>query len=279
MLVDFGIARDARSGDRPPTGALGTPRFAAPEVLAGGAASPRSDVYGLAATLWALIAGEPPQFLERGLSGRATARGLARARRRRWRAALEPDPHLRLQSAEAFARALGEGVRADRGASLSLSRRAAVRRPCRVGDDRPVRRGRVRRRRGLDRVLGCATTSCTRPPGEREPRRSSASGWSRAPASPPTSPRPAGPEAIASCRDDSRFAHSLAESTGYVPNTMLVLPLGPAGRPFGVLQILDRLDGEPFGTVDLDRGAARRRLALTALDMHDRADTQQEDTL
>jgi hypothetical protein len=55
---------------------------------------------------------------------------------------------------------------------------------------------------------------------------------------------------------------------------MLVLPLG-TGRPFGVLQILDRLDGEPFGTVDLDRGVALSELTLTALDMHDRADTQQ----
>ena len=54
---------------------------------------------------------------------------------------------------------------------------------------------------------------------------------------------------------------------------MLVLPLGPTGRPFGVLQILDRLDGQPFRTGDLDRGAAVAELALTALDMHDRADT------
>ena len=69
------------------------------------------------------------------------------------------------------------------------------------------------------------------------------------------------PEAIPSCRDDSRFAHSLAESTGYVPNTMLVLPLGPAGRPFGVLQILDRLDGEPFGD---HRPRPRRRRSPTS---------------
>ena len=83
-------------------------------------------------------------------------------------------------------------------------------------------------------------------------------------------------EAVPSCRDDPRFAQSLAESTGYVPNTMLVLPLGPPGRPFGVLQILDRLDGEPFATSDLERGAAVAELALTALDVHDRADTQQD---
>ena len=51
VLVDFGIAREQRPPDA--TRAIGTPRYAAPEVLAGTAATSRSDVYGLAATLWA----------------------------------------------------------------------------------------------------------------------------------------------------------------------------------------------------------------------------------
>ena len=277
VLVDFGIARDTRSGMRPPTAVVGTPRFAAPEVMAGGTASPRSDVYSLAATLWALIAGMPPQFLERGsLTSRLpeVSRDLSGA----LSAALEPDPHLRLQSAEAFARALGEGVRADRGASLSLS----VARPSAAP---AVLETIVRSAAGM---FGAAAASIAfldardlvyeaawgagaeeivgvrLEPGAGIAAHVAASGR---------------PEAIPSCRDDSRFAASLAESTGYVPNTMLVLPLGPTGRPFGVLQILDRLDGEPFGDLDLDRGAALADLALTALDMHDRADTQQEDTL
>jgi len=275
VLVDFGIARDVRSGNRPPTGALGTPRFAAPEVLAGGAASPRSDVYGLGATLWALVCGAPPQFLERGsLSSRVP--GVSRDLDSALAMALEADPHLRLPSAEAFARALGEGVRGDRGASLSLS----VARPSAAP---AVLETIVRSTAG---VFGAAAASIAflesgdlvyeaawgagaeeivgvrLGPGAGIASHVAASGQG---------------EAIASCRDDQRFAHSLAESTGYVPNTMLVLPLGPAGRPFGVLQILDRLDGEPFGTVDLDRGAAVADLALTALDMHDRAETQQED--
>jgi hypothetical protein len=33
-----------------------------------------------------------------------------------------------------------------------------------------------------------------------------------------------------------------------------------------VLQILDRLDGEPFGPADVDRGRAFADLALAALD-------------
>ena len=154
VLVDFGIARDARSGNRPPTGALGTPRFAAPEVLAGGAASPRSDVYGLARDVVGVDRGRAARS---SWSAARWPRGCPGSRAiwiRRLAAALEPDPHLRLQSAEAFARALGEGVRADRGASLSLVGRAAVRRARGLGDDRALRRGRVRRRRSLDRVPG-----------------------------------------------------------------------------------------------------------------------------
>ena len=51
MLVDFGIARTVDPID-PGTIGVGTPRYMAPEVAAGGRATPRSDVYGLAATVW-----------------------------------------------------------------------------------------------------------------------------------------------------------------------------------------------------------------------------------
>ncbi|MBC6459186.1 serine/threonine-protein kinase, partial [Actinomadura sp. HBU206391] len=57
-LTDFPISR-------PPddlTGTLGmsTPYHSAPEVLLGGRRSEASDVYGLASTLWTLLAGHPP---------------------------------------------------------------------------------------------------------------------------------------------------------------------------------------------------------------------------
>jgi hypothetical protein len=42
---------------------------------------------------------------------------------------------------------------------------------------------------------------------------------------------------------------------------MLVLPLGPSDRPFGVLQILDQLDGEAFGPGEIERGMAFAELA------------------
>lgn len=54
-LADFGIAAAAGNASSP---AL-TPAYAAPEVLAGGAATGSSDVYSLGATLFCLLAGRP----------------------------------------------------------------------------------------------------------------------------------------------------------------------------------------------------------------------------
>src|SRR5690242_15736776 len=59
VLVDFGVARevDETGIDQGGTVGIGTWKYMAPEVFAGGAVSPRSDVFGIAATLWTLLAG------------------------------------------------------------------------------------------------------------------------------------------------------------------------------------------------------------------------------
>ncbi|MBZ5715831.1 serine/threonine-protein kinase [Nannocystis pusilla] len=62
-LMDFGIAREVGESGPTLTGApLGTPAFMAPEQAAGQARAldRRTDVYGLGATLYALLAGRPP---------------------------------------------------------------------------------------------------------------------------------------------------------------------------------------------------------------------------
>ena len=60
-IADFGIAKLVSEQTlQSNTGPSFTPTFSAPENLLGGTASAASDVYGLAATLWALIAGRPP---------------------------------------------------------------------------------------------------------------------------------------------------------------------------------------------------------------------------
>ena len=62
FLVDFGLARNmGGTGETTLPGLLmGTPAFASPESLRGGEVDPRSDVYGLGATLYAALVGRPP---------------------------------------------------------------------------------------------------------------------------------------------------------------------------------------------------------------------------
>jgi serine/threonine protein kinase len=59
-LADFGIAHMPGSELTVTGQFLGTPAYAAPESLAAGAFSPASDVYGLGATLYAALTGQPP---------------------------------------------------------------------------------------------------------------------------------------------------------------------------------------------------------------------------
>jgi len=61
FVTDFGLAKIAEAVDMTVTGAvLGTPSFMAPEQAMGRAADERTDVYGLGATLFALVEGRPP---------------------------------------------------------------------------------------------------------------------------------------------------------------------------------------------------------------------------
>jgi uncharacterized membrane protein len=59
-LSDFGLARIKGDETVTKTSAMGTPGYAAPEVIRGGRASPASDVYGLGATLFFAATGHPP---------------------------------------------------------------------------------------------------------------------------------------------------------------------------------------------------------------------------
>lgn len=64
-LLDFGIAKllnALHTGDR--TQALATPNFAAPEQLLGESVAVHADIYGLGATLYALLCNRPPLQLE-----------------------------------------------------------------------------------------------------------------------------------------------------------------------------------------------------------------------
>ncbi len=63
MLLDFGLARDLESGERTLTRSFaGSPQYAAPEQVDKrfGPVEPRTDVYGLGATLYECVTGRPP---------------------------------------------------------------------------------------------------------------------------------------------------------------------------------------------------------------------------
>ena len=142
-------ARRRHARARPP--GIGTPRYMSPEVFAGGAVSPRSDVFSIAATLWTLLTGEPPVY--------ASPTKLAELRpdvpheiEEAVVAGLEMIPERRVASVDAFARAIGGGgLQHTEGRSLvsSVERPGGPAQAAR--GDRAHRCRRVRGGRRLDR--------------------------------------------------------------------------------------------------------------------------------
>ena len=61
-VADFGLARVEDPSDLSNflAESVGTPQFVAPEILQGVAATAKSDIYSLGATLWYLLTGKPP---------------------------------------------------------------------------------------------------------------------------------------------------------------------------------------------------------------------------
>lgn len=70
---------------------------------------------------------------------------------------------------------------------------------------------------------------------------------------------------VPECRSDPRFAERIAAGTGYVPNTLLAVPLLRQGDVVGVLSILDRRDGGPYDQADVARAELFAELALAML--------------
>lgn len=259
VLVDFGIAREYTPGEQG-TGAIGTPGYMAPEVF-GGFVSPRSDVFGIAATLWTLLTGDAPRYdetMEVGIEELDEA----------LRAGLALDPNRRIGSVDAFAAAAGRPLGATAGASLARS----VEQPAMP---RTLMEGVVRAAAGVfeaaasslalvDRATGELVYEAAWGAGAEEivgMRLDSGVGVAGAVVASGQG------EAVPDCRGDSRFAAVVANRTGYVPGTMLTVPLRRRERTLGVLQVLDRRDGRGYGPEDVERAAAFADLALMAVDV------------
>jgi signal transduction protein with GAF and PtsI domain len=78
------------------------------------------------------------------------------------------------------------------------------------------------------------------------------------------------PLAVADVARDPRFDRSIAESTGYVPRSLLATPLVDEQGAIGVLEILDRRDGS-FDLHDLEIAAALA-VQATVIARHGRAE-------
>ena len=73
------------------------------------------------------------------------------------------------------------------------------------------------------------------------------------------------PLALGEAGTDPRFGRGAAEQTGYVPRSLIAVPLLDDAGTLGVLEVLDRRDGEPFDLRDLDAAAVFARQATVAI--------------
>jgi len=270
VLVDFGVARELGASESGTVG-VGTPRYMAPEVFAGGAVSARADVFGLAATMWTLITGSPPVYGDPTQLA-AEFPGVTPELEQTLRAGLEIIPERRVASVSAFANALGEKLKTSEGASLALS----LNKDAAAATGTNLIEAVVRAGAGIFEAAAASIALNDRTTGElvyqaawgaganeivgvRLPRGVGIAGSVVA-----------GGEGVAvpDCRNDPRFAAQIAAGTGYVPNTMLVVPLKHAdGNVVGVLSILDRRDGGAYDQRDVMRAESFAELALVALEV------------
>jgi hypothetical protein len=268
VVVDFGIARLMNEDDESDgTVGIGTPRYMAPEVFAGGRISPRTDVYGLAATLWSLIAGRPPRYAEPEQLSELVP-DVAIDLERTIDAGLEMIPDRRVASMAAFAKALGKPLRTESGLSLAVS----------VDDpnaSRDLMEAIVHTAAGVFGAAAASIALVDETTGELVYQ----SAWGAGARDivgvrlPPNTGVAGAvvstgfPAAIPNCREDPRFAARIAAGTGYVPHTMLTAPLKRGGRTIGALAVLDRRDGRSYGEDDINPVALFADLTVKALDV------------
>ena len=259
VLVDFGIARDLAVESA--TEGIGTPGYMAPEAFMGGPVSPRTDVYGLAMTAWTLLTSVPARY-----ASVQPPEGTSPSLLATLDAALAVDPERRLPSMQAFAEGLGGRLPTERGRDIGVSAAvgeatarvlsAVVKTAAGVFDAAATSIALRRRDGGLDyqaawgagadEVVGMRLR-----PGQGIAGRVLATGVG---------------EVVQDCRNDPDFAAAAARRTGYVPYTMIVVPLIQDDVAVGVLTVLDKRDGSSYDVGDLARGALFADLALAAMD-------------
>ncbi len=80
------------------------------------------------------------------------------------------------------------------------------------------------------------------------------------------------PIAVSNVRQDPRFNRDFAQSTGYVPNSILATPLVSGDRIIGVMEVLDKINAESFGMQDMDLLGMFANQAAIAIDQSQKID-------
>ncbi|MGD0530209.1 MAG: GAF domain-containing protein [Polyangiaceae bacterium] len=76
------------------------------------------------------------------------------------------------------------------------------------------------------------------------------------------------PLAVSNVEKDARFASAFAQKVAYIPKNILCVPMTLADRTVGVLEMLDKRGGVPFGVRDIEiLGHFARLAALTVQQM------------
>ncbi len=79
------------------------------------------------------------------------------------------------------------------------------------------------------------------------------------------------PLAVSSVQEDPRFARETARKTGYVPRSILAMPLLYGDRAIGVIEVLDKINAASFGIQDMELLGIFARQAAIAIraSLHD----------
>ena len=72
--------------------------------------------------------------------------------------------------------------------------------------------------------------------------------------------------AVTDAQRDPRFASDIGQAIGYLPRTILCVPLYLRDRVIGVLELLDKADGQHFSTGDMEILGRFANLAALTLD-------------
>lgn len=73
------------------------------------------------------------------------------------------------------------------------------------------------------------------------------------------------PLAVADVAADPRFGRAAAEASGYLPRSILAVPLIDDDGSIGVLEVIDKRDGSTFGLRELDLASVLARQATIAI--------------